>query len=91
VPALPETTEFLAALNAAPVLMWLSDAHHSAVHFNHAWLDYTGRSLAQELGEGWQRGVHPDDLPGFHAVKAGSDQTATVVAEYRPSPHLGGR
>ncbi len=82
-PALPETTEFLAALNAAPVLMWLSDAHHSAVYFNQAWLDYTGRSLVQELGDGWQRGVHPDDLSGYHAVMAVSDQTATVVAEYR--------
>ena len=47
--------------NAAPVLIWMSGTDGLCNYFNVPWLKYTGRSLEQELGNGWTEGLHPDD------------------------------
>lgn len=48
--------------DAAPALIWMSDANHQGIWYNKSWLEYTGCTMAQELGEGWMKRVHPDDL-----------------------------
>ena len=48
--------------DAAPVLVWISDASARCTFFNKPWLDFTGRLLEQEIGSGWMESVHPDDL-----------------------------
>lgn len=45
----------------APVLIWLADAHRRFVWFNQQWLDFTGRPMDEELGNGWTERLHPDD------------------------------
>ena len=45
----------------APVFIWMSDADKLCNFVNKPWLDFTGRSLDQELGNGWAVGLHPDD------------------------------
>ncbi len=45
----------------APALIWLADTRNMGVWYNKHWLDYTGRSMEQELGFGWLEGMHPDD------------------------------
>lgn len=47
--------------DSAPVLIWVSDTSKNCIYFNRAWLDFTGRSMEQELGFGWAEGIHPDD------------------------------
>lgn len=42
-------------------LIWTSDLDKRADYFNTPWLRFTGRSLQQELGDGWVKGVHPED------------------------------
>jgi len=44
-----------------PVLLWVSDAAQECVFFNAPWLAFTGRTMAQEIGNGWAAGIHPDD------------------------------
>jgi PAS domain S-box-containing protein len=53
---------FRVVADAAPVMIWMSDTDKQGTFFNKGWLEFTGRSLDQELGEGWLKGVHPEDL-----------------------------
>lgn len=53
---------YLTLFESFPTLIWQSDLEAKCNYFNQAWLNFTGRTLDQELGDGWTQGVHPDDV-----------------------------
>ena len=48
--------------NSGQALIWTSGPDKLCNYFNDPWLSFTGRTLDQELGNGWTEGVHPEDF-----------------------------
>lgn len=53
---------FRTLADSLPVMVWVADAEGRCTWFNKTWLDYTGRTLDQEIGYGWTQEVHPEDV-----------------------------
>ena len=61
--AIRESEErFRMMANTAPVMIWMSGLDKLCTFFNRGWLDFTGRTLEEELGNGWAEGVHREDF-----------------------------
>src|SRR5436305_1170840 len=76
--------------DAAPVLIWTSGVDKACTYCSRPWLEFTGRPLERELGDGWAEGVHPDDLPRCLEVYATHfDARAPFEIVYRLRRHDG--
>lgn len=81
---------FRTMADCAPVLLWMTGTEGLCEFFNAGWLKFTGRSLQEELGNGWAEGVHPEDFQGCMATfMACFVRREAFAMEYRLRRHDG--
>jgi PAS domain S-box-containing protein len=83
-------TRFRQMADHAPVIIWIAGTDKSCTWVNTSWLAFTGRSIKEELGNGWTDRIHSEDLE--RCLKTYETSFASRVPftmEYRVQRHDG--
>jgi len=77
-------TRFRTLADSAPLLIWMCGPDGHCTYLNQGWLDFTGRTIEQELGVGWTAGIFPDDYGRcMNAFQIALDRRTPIKMEYR--------
>jgi PAS domain S-box-containing protein len=81
---------FRTMADTAPVLIWTADADKLCTYVSRTWLDLTGRTFEEELGNGWAHDIHPSDRDArLEAYAHCFDRRSPFTLEYRVRRHDG--
>lgn len=81
---------YRAVTDASPIMVWMSGTDKLCYYFNKGWLDFVGRTLEQESGNGWAENVHPEDFDRCLQIYVHSFDTGQPFEmEYRLRHHSG--
>lgn len=81
---------YLKIFEEFPALIWRSRLDKLCDYFNKTWLDFTGRTMEQEFGNGWAEGVHPDDFDFcLQTYVTAFDKRESFLMEYRMKNKFG--
>lgn len=69
---------FRSMADSTPALVWLAEPDGRRTYFNRTWLEFTGRPMADQIGDGWADSIHPDDRERYLAAYT------TALAAHRP-------
>ncbi|WP_026461868.1 CHASE domain-containing protein [Adhaeribacter aquaticus] len=59
---LESESRFQTMADSAPVMIWISDTNSQCIYVNKQWTTFTGQTLEEATGNGYQKVIHPDDL-----------------------------
>jgi diguanylate cyclase (GGDEF)-like protein/PAS domain S-box-containing protein len=81
---------FRTMANAAPVFIWVAGTDMSIIWVNQMWLDFTGRTIDQEAGNGWTENIYPEDYAQcLDTFTRHFDRRENFRMEYRMRRHDG--
>ena len=81
---------FRLVANTAPVMIWMAGPDKLVDYLNQPWLEFTGRPLETDLGNGWTEVVHPEDLSTLlDTYTQAFDRRDRFEMEYRLRRHDG--
>jgi PAS domain S-box-containing protein len=81
---LESEARFRTMADTAPVLIWVSGEDKLCTYVNRAWLEFTGRSMEETLGNGWSEALHPDDVEkALQTYSSAFDAREPFVMQYR--------
>jgi len=76
--------------NTAPVMIWMSGTDKLCTYVNQPWVDFTGRRLTAELGNGWLESIHTEEVKTcFDTYSQAFDRHEPFTMQYRARRHDG--
>lgn len=77
-------SEYMTIVEQAPIMIWRANTSTECDYFNQQWLNFTGRRIEQELGNGWAEGVFAEDLKKCLEIYLAAFEKRTIFEmEYR--------
>jgi PAS domain S-box-containing protein len=75
---------FRVMADTAPVMIWITDESGNHTFFNRFFLEFTGHTLAEELRNGWNDSIHPEDRQlCWKTVQTALSKRQAYTVEYR--------